>query len=274
MLVRIIQVIGMIDDFLLRALIGGIGVALVAGPFGSVVVWRRLAYFGDTLAHSALLGVACGFLLRINLTLAVILISLLIAVLLFALQRQQKLPSDTLLGILSHTAISLGLVTLAFMQQVRVDLMGYLFGDILAIGSSDLWLILLVGGGALSCLILIWRPLLSIVVHEDLARVEGVPVDLIQLVFSCLIALVIAVMMKIVGLLLVTSLLIIPAATGRRFASTPEIMALWASVIGCLAVIGGLIGSWHLDTPAGPSIVVAAAVIFSAAQLVPRGHGM
>lgn len=259
----------MIDDFLLRALLGGFGVALIAGPFGSFVVWRRLAYYGDTLAHSALLGVALGFLFDIDTTLSVLVVCLLLAILLFFLQQQQRLPSDTLLGVLAHCALSLGLVSLAFMEQVRIDLVAYLFGDILAIGNDDLLWVLLIGSVALGALLLIWRPLLSITVHRDMARVEGVPVDLVELTFSCLIALVVAMMMKIVGLLLVTALLIIPAASARRFVRSPETMALLAVLIGCLSVAGGLYGSWHFDTPAGPSIVVSAALFFVFSQIVP-----
>ena len=260
----------MLDDFLLRALIGGIGVALIAGPFGSFVVWRRLAYFGDTLAHSALLGVALGFLLHINLTLGVLVICQLLAILLFFGQRQKQLASDTLLGIFSHGALSLGLVALAFMPEVRVDLMSYLFGDILAIGPADLAWIFGGGGLALAGLLWLWKPLLAITVHEDLARVEGIAVDRINWVFLGLIALTVAVMMKVVGLLLVTSLLIVPAATARRFAGGPELMALLASMIGCLAVAGGLLGSFHWDTPAGPSIVVAACLLFVLSFLLPK----
>jgi len=260
----------MLDDFLFRALLGGIGVALVAGPFGSFVVWRRLAYFGDTLAHSALLGVALGFLLQINLTLGILVICQLLAVLLFFGQRQKRLASDTLLGILSHGALSLGLVALAFMENVRIDLMAYLFGDILAIGTVDLVWIFGGGGLALAGLLWLWKPLLAITVHEDLARVEGVPVDRINWIFLGLIALIVAVMMKVVGLLLVTALLIIPAATARRFAGNPELMALLASLIGCLAVAAGLYGSFTWDTPAGPSIVVAACLLFLFGWLLPR----
>jgi len=259
----------MIDDFLVRALLGGLGVALIAGPFGSFVVWRRLAYFGDTLAHSALLGVALGFLFDVNATLAVLAVCLSIAVLLFFLQKKQRLPSDTLLGVLAHCALSLGLVALAFMEDVRVDLVAYLFGDILAIGNADLLWVLLIGVISLGSLLLIWRPLLSITVHRDMASVEGVPVDLVELIFSCLIALVVAMMMKIVGLLLVTALLIIPAASARRFVRSPEMMALLAVLLGCLSVVGGLYGSWNYDTPAGPSIVVSAAILFLFSQIVP-----
>jgi zinc transport system permease protein len=260
----------MLDDFLLRALLGGCGVALIAGPFGSFVVWRRLAYFGDTLAHSALLGVALGFLFRINLTLGILVICQLLAVLLFFGQRQKLLASDTLLGILSHGALSLGLVALAFMENVRIDLMGYLFGDILAISAIDLGWIFVGGGLALAGLLWLWKPLLAITVHEDLARVEGVAVDRINWIFLALIALTVAVMMKVSGLLLVTSLLIIPAATARRFAGNPELMAVLASLIGCLAVAGGLYGSFTWDTPAGPSIVVAACFLFLISWLVPN----
>jgi zinc transport system permease protein len=185
-------------------------------------------------------------------------------------QQQQRLPSDTLLGVLAHCALSLGLVSLAFMEKVRIDLVAYLFGDILAIGTDDLLWVLVIGIIALGTLLLIWRPLLSITVHRDLARVEGVSVDLVELAFSCLIALVVAMMMKIVGLLLVTALLIIPAASARRFVSSPEAMALLAALIGCLSVAGGLYGSWHFDTPAGPSIVVSAALFFVLSQIIPN----
>jgi zinc transport system permease protein len=261
--------ISMFNDFMLRALLAGIGVALVAGPFGTFVVWRRMAYFGDTLAHSALLGVALGFLLQVDPTLAVMVVCLLVALLLFFLQRQQRLPSDTLLGILSHSALSLGLVTIAFMEKLRIDLLAYLFGDILAVGDQDLWIIYSSGLLALLLLMVLWRPLLAITLHEDLARVEGVRVDLVQLAFSCLLAMVVAIMMKVVGLLLITSLFILPAAAVRRLANSPEQMAGLASVAGALSVTAGLVASWNLDTPAGPSIVVAAALLFALLQLLP-----
>lgn len=257
-------------DFLVRALLGGIGVALVAGPLGAFVVWRRMAYFGDTLAHSALLGVALGLLLGINPNVTVIVVCAVLAVVLVVLQRQQHfLASDTLLGILAHASLGLGLVTLAFLQTLRLDLLSLLFGDILAVTATDLAWIYGGGGAVLALLALIWRPLLSATVHEDLARVEGVPVTAVRLTYMLLIAVVIAVALKIVGVLLVTSLLIIPAATARRFATTPEGMAGLAALIGCLAVAGGLAGSWVWDTPSGPSIIVAAAALFVVALAAP-----
>lgn len=249
-------------DFLFNALLAGLGLALVAGPLGSFVVWRRMAYFGDTLSHAALFGVALGLLLDVAPMLAVTLCCVLLAVLLVTLQQRQPLASDTLLGILAHSTLSLGLVTLSFMSEVRIDLMGYLFGDLLAVDGRDLMWIF--GGSALVLVLLVtlWRPLLAITVHEELARVEGLPVTTIRLALMLLIAVVIAVAMKIVGVLLITSLLIIPAAAAQRHARTPEQMAGGARLLGMLAVCAGLALSWYQDTPAGPSIVVSAAALF------------
>ena len=265
-----LEPITQLPDFLLYALCAGLLLALVAGPLGAFVVWRRMAYFGDTLAHSALFGVALGWLFDINLALAVIVGCLLLAFVLVALQRRQPLASDTILGILAHSTLSLGLVTLSFMESVRVDLMGYLFGDLLAVSAIDLvW----IGAGSivvLVCMIALWRPLLAITVHEELAQVEGLPVAKLRLVLMVLMALVIAVAMKIVGVLLITSLLIIPAAAAQRHARSPEQMALGATLIGMLAVWAGLAMSWHYDTPAGPSIVVCAAALFLISFVVPR----
>ncbi len=260
------------DDFVLRALAAGCGIALVAGPLGSFVVWRRMAYFGDTLAHSALLGVALGFLLGVNPLVGVVGVCVALALALVGLQGRRTLASDTVLGILSHSSLSLGLVAIAFLETLRVDLVAYLFGDILSVTHADLAWIYAGGGGALGGLLLLWRRLLAVTVNEDLARVEGMPVEALRLAFMLLIALVIAAAMKIVGILLITSLLIIPAAAARRFSRTPEAMAALASVFGIAAVLGGLFSSLNWDLPGGPSIVVAAAVLFLASVTVPVGN--
>ena len=260
----------MLDDFLLRAFLGGIGVALVAGPLGCFIVWRRMAYFGASLAHSALLGVALGFLLGIDLTLGIAVAAILLALLLVLMERQRALPSDTLLGILAHAGLALGLVVLSFFESLRLDLMGYLFGDILAVSRGDL--LSIYGGGALALCVLaaIWRPLLMATLHEELARAEGLPVFHLRLALMLTIAIVIAIAMKIVGILLIISMLIIPAATARCFARTPEQMAVLAALSGILAVGLGLWSSLEADTPAGPSIVVAATLLFAVALTLSR----
>ncbi len=249
-------------DFLLYALMAGLGVTLVAGPLGALVVWRRMAYFGDTLAHSALLGVTFGLLLNINLNLAVALGCLLLALILVALQHNRLLATDTLLGILSHSTLALGLVMVSLFTNSRIDLLGYLFGDILSASAGDVITIWVISVLVSALLFLLWRPLLAITVHEDLARVEGIPVTAVRTALMLLMALVIAIAMKVVGVLLITALLIIPAATSRRLTHSPEAMALGASLLGALSVFGGLAASFYWDSPAGPSIVLCATGLF------------
>ncbi|MBR9912611.1 MAG: zinc ABC transporter permease subunit ZnuB [Gammaproteobacteria bacterium] len=250
-------------DFLYFALAAGCGVALCAGPLGCFAVWRRMAYFGDTLAHSALTGVAFGLILSVNINVAVTLLCLLLALLLVVLQNNRNIATDTLLGILSHSMLALGLVVVSVFGDGRVDLYAYLFGDLLAATSADLLAIYLTAAIILPILLWLWRPLLAITVDEDLARVEGVPVTLVRTSLMLLMALVIAVAMKVVGVLLITALLILPAATSRRLVTTPEQMAICASGLGMLAIVGGLAASWWLDTPAGPSAVLSASTFFA-----------
>ena len=248
----------MLEDFFFRALLGGIGVAIVAGPVGCFIIWRRLAYFGDTLSHSALLGVAMALLLELNITLSVFFISLIVSLLLLLLQKRASLSSDALLGLLAHATLAVGLVVLAFMTWVRVDLMGFLFGDILAVTTRDLAIIWFGGVAVLASLSLIWRRLFAATVNYELAKAEGARPDVTNIIFMILVAAVIAVSMKLVGVLLITALLIIPAATARRFSRSPEHMAFIAAAVGAISVFVGLNGSLQWDTPAGPSIVVAA----------------
>lgn len=255
-------------DFLLYALLAGLGVALVAGPLGCFVVWRRMAYFGDTLAHSALLGVSIGVLFNINLSITVAAIPLLMALGLVYLEQRGILSLDTLLGILSHSALATGLVLISLLPDVRVDLMSLLFGDLLSVTLNDLWVIYGVAGAVVLLLVALWKPLINITVHADLAAVEGVRVSAVRTALMLITALVIAIAMKIVGVLLITALLIIPAATARRVSNTPEQMAITASAIAMLTVAMGLGMSWYVDTPAGPSVVVCAALLFIFSLLI------
>ncbi len=252
------------EDFFLRALLGGAGVALIAGPVGCLVLWRRMVYFGAALAHSTLLGVALAFVLDINTTLGILAVCLCLGFALVALERQHLWPSDTVLGVLAHATLALGLLVIAFVKALRVDLMGYLFGDILAIGNADLIYIFALAVIGLAILAIVWRPLLSMTVDEELAAIEGVPVIRVHLVFVSLLAVLIAVAMKVVGMLLILALLIIPAATARRLSKSPEQMAIVAVVLGEISVILGLFGSLRWDLPSGPLIVVVAMGFFIA----------
>lgn len=256
------------DDFIINALMAGLGLAIVAGPLGCVVVWRRMAYFGDTLAHSALLGVALAVSVDVLPIFGVAIIGVVLAALLFWLERYRELSSDTLLGIMSHSALALGLIVLSLAQD-RVpgfDLMAYLFGDILAVSSDELgWIYL----GALIILALyasLWRALVSISVHEDLARTEGISVSRTRFMFMLLLALSIAVAIKVVGILLITALLIIPAASARLFSKTPLQMVVLSVLFAMAGVVLGLSSSLYWDLPTGPAIVMAAAMMFFIAQ--------
>lgn len=262
---------GWLDDFFVRAIIGGIGAAVAAGPIGCFVVWQRMSYFGTALAHSVLLGVAMGFLLNLELILSVMAVCFLVSSLLLLLERQRYLSADALLGVLAHAVFAAGIVVVSFMERLRVDLMGYLFGDILAVGRMDIVWIHTTAAVSLALLVWQWRNLLSTTVNQDLAEVEGVPVHQMRLLLVFLVSAVVAVGMKIVGILLVVSLLIIPAASARRLSSSPEQMALMATLIGILSVFAGLFGSLELNIPAGPSIVLVASAIFLASLIVPVG---
>lgn len=261
-----------VEPFLVRALAAGIGVALVAGPIGCFVIWKRMAYFGDTIAHSALLGIALGFLFSIDVVIGVIAVTVTIALALVVLETARPwLSSDALLGILAHASLSFGLLAIGLMSWVRIDLLSYLFGDILSVTAGDVWAVWAGGAAVVGSFAVIWRPLLAATVHEDLARAEGMPVLQANLVFTVLVAVVIGLAMKLIGILLITALLIIPAATARRFAASPEAMAVVASGFGVVAVLTGLSGSLLFDAPTGPSIVAAAALWFALTQL-PLGR--
>ena len=260
----------MLDDFFTRALVAGVGVAIVAGPLGCFVVWRRLAYFGDTLSHAALLGIAMALLLEANITFSVFVVSAAVSIGLLFLRRRASLSSDALLGLLAHSALAVGLVVLSFMTWVRIDLMGFLFGDILAVSKTDIALIWLGGAVVLVVMAIIWKALFAGTVSHELAEAEGMHPERANIVFMLLMAAVIAIAMKIVGVLLITALLIVPAATARRFATGPEQMAFMAAVIGTAAVVAGLFGSLEWNTPSGPSIVVAALVLFVVSLLTKR----
>jgi zinc transport system permease protein len=259
----------MLDDFFARAVVAGLGIATVTGPLGCYVVWRRLAYFGDTLAHAALLGVALSLLLHVHVTLMVFAVAIAVALALLALQKRSSLSSDALLGMLSHGSLAIGLLALAFMTWVRLDLMGLLFGDLLAVSKADIAVVY--GGGfvVLAALAWAWKPLFAVTVNRDLAAAEGYNVAAYDILLMVMLAAVVAVSIKIVGVMLITSLLIIPAGAVRRISTGPVAMALGAVVVGWLSVLGGLFASLHFNTPSGPSIVAMALLLFVVGLILP-----
>lgn len=260
----------MVDSFIVFALLAGIALALVAAPLGCVVVWRRMAYFGDTLAHAALLGVALSIALQMLPVIGVALIGVLLASMLYWLESQRDLSTDTLLGILSHSALAAGLIVVSILQSQgqSINLMAYLFGDILAINGDELLWMYMGVLFILGIFVWLWPALISISVNEELARIDGIAVSRYKFIFMLLLALVIAVAIKVVGVLLITALLIIPAASARLFSSSPEQMVMFSIVFAIAAVAAGLVASLQWDLPAGPAIVVMAAAGFMVSRLI------
>ena len=252
----------MFDDFFTRALIAGVGIAIIAGPLGCLVIWRRLSYFGDTLSHSALLGVTLAYAFSMNITLSVFIISSVVAILLINLQKRTKLAGDSLLGLLAHSTLAIGLVLIGFLSSIRFDLMGLLFGDILAVTTNDIALVWIGGIIILGILYFIWKSLFSATVNYDLAAAEGMRPEISNLIFTLLLAGVIALSIKMIGALLITGLLLIPAAIARNLSNSPKQMIIIAILAGIASVVLGLFTSLELNTSSGPSIVVVSLALF------------
>ena len=261
--------IGLLDDFVVRAALAGVGVALVAGPLGCFVIWRRMAYFGDTVAHAALLGVALALTFDVGVIPGVLAVAVVVA-LAVARGTGRRYAADTLLGVLAHGGLAVGLVVLSFLPGGRGDLSAWLFGDILAVSAADLGLIWGAAGLAGLALWLGWARLLNSTIDEELARAEGGNPERDRLVLTLALALLVAAALKVVGALLITAMLILPAAAARPLARTPEAMVLAAALIGAVAALGGLRLAWVADTPAGPSMVVVALGLFLVSNLARR----
>jgi zinc transport system permease protein len=249
------------DPFILRGILAGIAVALISGLVGCFVVWRRMSYYGESIAHSSLLGVGFAILMGVSINLGIVFTCLLFGILFLWLQHSKVLSSDTLLGVLAHLALALGIIVIS-LNKIKIDIHAFLFGDILTVSSSDLWGMYL---GVLIAVFLIcynWSSLLLVTIDEDLAKAEGVNTLNINLLFTFILTIVVAISIQIIGLLLITAMLIIPAAASRRLANSPETMALVATFIGIVSVILGVMLSVEIDAPSGPSIVLVSAILF------------
>ena len=251
----------MLDDFMARAALAGIGVAVAAAPLGCFVVWRRMAYFGEATAHAAILGVAMALALDISIFAGALLVALIMAWIATQLSGRGY-AMDTVLGVLAHSSLAVGLVVVSFLSGIRIDLMAYLFGDILAVSRFD---IAIIWGGALLVIALIawrWAPLLTTTLNEELAYASGLNPNREKLILTLSLGVTVAVAIKVVGALLIVAMLVIPAAASRNLARTPETMVMIAGIIGAISALAGLKAAYIFDTPAGPSIVCVASVFF------------
>jgi len=260
----------MFDDFFIRALFAGIGLAIIVGPLSCLIIWRKMAFFGDTLAHAALLGIALAILIDISPLVGVPLVTLASCIALMIAKRTPSLSSDTILAILAHSTLALGLVLISLTGGRSLDVNGLLFGDILAVDTTDLLVIYAGGGAILAIIIWQWRRLIAATLSPEIAEAEGLSPQRAEWLFMMLIALVVSIAVKLVGVLLITALMIIPAAAARRLVSSPEMMAGLASLLGVIGVIAGLYGSAEFDIPSGPAIILAGGLLLLGLSFVPR----
>jgi zinc transport system permease protein len=252
------------DDFLWRAILGAALLGAAAGPIGCFVLWRRMAYLGESLAHIGLTGVAAGLLLGISPVAGVVVLAIFAALTMARLGESARglIPSGTIVGIVGHVGLALGFILLSTMDTVRADLLGYLFGDVLALSDREIYLIAAASLGLLAVVAALWRPLLALSINRDIAIAEGTRSGLADTAFLVLVACLVALGLKVVGALLIVALLLIPPAAARAFARSPESMAIGAGLIGAASAPLGIAWAWYANAPAGPSIVLAAASLF------------
>ncbi|MBT4879188.1 MAG: hypothetical protein HON42_05155 [Alphaproteobacteria bacterium] len=253
----------MLEDFLVRTIIAGFLLSLVAGPIGSLIMWQKKAYFGDSLAHAAILGIAISLFLGINLNFAIIFVLISFATILIFLEKQDTIPSDTILGILAHSSLAFGMVLISFKQNLYFDLEGFLFGNILSVSKQDILLMSIVTIVIMCLLKLFWSKLILISLSQTLAEAElGKNMHRIKAGFALILAIFVALNIKIAGILLINSMLIISAATARQFANSALQVALIGSFIALLAVASGIISSYYIDIPTGATIVASLTILF------------
>jgi len=250
-------------ELLFPGWLAGILLTLATGPLGSFIVWRRMSAFGDTLSHASLLGLAGGAVFNINSFYMILFLLLVLSSLIVFLEHVSCLSLDTIMGITAHSALSLGMIILSIIsEKKRISISNYFFGDLLKVTSADLTIIVLIVIFILFILIWYWREILCLTINSELAKVDGINVTKISLIFILITTLVIAMSIKFIGSLVITALLIIPSATARRFADSPENMAILATCIGMLGVTSGIVVSILFDFPTSPSIVLFLSFFF------------
>ena len=257
------------EDFIYRALLASFGVSVIAGSLGCFVIWKRLSYFSDSISHSALLGVALGLATGLGINFGLVLVGALFSILIVILQQKDFWSSDAVLGIFSHVSLSLGIVVLGFIGDQNTDYFSYLFGDILSITTSDIYWIFFVMFIVIFLLVVNWKKLLLLTLNEELAKAEGINKIFYELLFMLLIALAVSVSVQIVGVLLITSLLIIPPAIARLFSSSPVRMIISSIIVSVVSVLLGLYISMVFDVATGPAIVITLGALFFTGQLIP-----
>jgi len=240
--------------------------SLLTAPMGCFVVWRKLSYFGATLAHSALLGAILGLLTGIGVLLGVIGFTALLAIILSFWLKHRLLSSDTILGFIAHLSLAISVIAVSVMDNLRIDLVAYLFGDVLSLSTSMFYATIAIALLGLLIIILNWRGFVNLAVQTDIANIEGYATKRLELMFMLILSMTIALGMLSIGVLLIIAMLIIPAATARLFARSLLQMAWLTWIITVIAIVLGMALAFLLDFPAGATVVVVAGFIFIVAN--------
>ncbi len=260
--------------FMQRALVAGILIAALCGLFSVFVVLKRLSFIGVGISHSAFGGVALGFLLGINPTITAILFAAATALLIGFVNRQGRLHEDTAIGIFFALSMALGILFIGLSRSYNVDLFGYLFGNILAITRGDVMLVLIVAPVIFAVILSLFKELLFLSFDEEVARVSGVAVSPIYYFFLLAMAVTIVIAIKLIGIVLVSALLVIPAAAARQFTTNYRGLALCSVGIGVVSTVAGLFLSCWLNLASGATIVLFAGVLFCVSLLYVRLRGI
>jgi ABC-type Mn2+/Zn2+ transport system permease subunit len=250
--------------FMQRAFVTAILIGTVTALIGSYVVLRGLAFIGASIAHASFGGVVLGLLLGWNPVITAIIFSVGTGLGIAAISESRRIKEDTAIGIFFAATMALGIFLIGFLHDYVLSIFNFLFGDILAVTPQDLWLTLALTLGVLGTVLLLYKEFLLITFDPEVARAQGFPVRLLHAIFIVLIALTVVVSLKVVGIILVSALLVIPAATAYQLARDFRRMQWLAILFSLAATIGGLLLSYFLDTPSGATIVLWATAIFFA----------
>lgn len=253
--------------FIGQGVIALLVLSFLTAPMGCFLIWRRMSFFGATLAHSALLGAVIGLLLGVGVFVGVMGFTALLACLLTWWLQNQRLANDTVLAMIAHLTLAIGVVAISLMDNLRIDLMAYLFGDVLSISRPVFYQIVAVCIVSAIALRVFWRGFVNLAVQPDIAQVEGYRTTVLSFCFVLFLSITISVGMVTVGALLIVSMLIIPAATARLIANQLKTMVFAAWIFTVISIISGMVAAYYVDLPAGPMVVIASGGLFVLAYL-------
>jgi zinc transport system permease protein len=253
--------------FMQRALLAGIVLAVLLALLGTFVVLRRMAFFSDGIAHASLAGVAAGILLAMNPLIAALLASALFAILIYILEKRYQITSDAAIGMLFTSGLALGVILLSLKSGYQPELVSFLFGNILSITPGEMWLTVIGGAVIIVVSLTFFKSLILFSLDSEMAYLQGVKTNLLQPALYVGLAMSVVLGIKVLGIILVSALLIIPVTTAKLFSKSFKMLVVTNVFLALVTVLTGIVLSYYLDLPTGPTIVLTGTVIFIACAL-------